>query len=1161
MSVLAPTIKSTVVQGKTDEFGITSSEFDRAWPIVIGTQRINGNIIWASEIEEVRTEEVQSSGGKAGEPKQETTVITYTYYIDLAVGFCVGQIDKLFRIWADGKIIFDASLAIPSLSKLGVTMDGLNFRFYDGSETQLPDPLIEEAVGVGLTPAYRGLAYIVFERLPLSNFGNRIPQLTVEIVGSVTTAGAVGDPSEIIDNAVGVPNDVVGGGSPFVSFPNGGLRNSRFNDLTNEFVTRASGTGSCNVKIDLDNNVVSAMPGYSASLFNGNSECRGVIESTGEVIGHPIIATGGSQDEAFLFDFTTGDRVVEFDSRRILDGTGWWTEFNRGIIGLEQSPGDTSVIGYSCLNMDERAEIGSITRPGGYAAIQMYPGRDAGVDGVTAFEAFGAWINSTEYQIVRAQIFDFLSPPNGEATYSVVATIVPSDIVPGATSWSSNPAIVPDRSLPVVYVQTTIDGQPYCFAYDYPQDRVLWSTAIPFRRSGNRGTRDENGGILGTNWGPGNLSMATSLNRGFWVWSDQVDRFCAIDLSNGQLDSFLNGQNSIPGLPPLSNEHWHDPTDTMLVIDNDSLWRLDFTFQLQSQEEAPDVAPSVVIRRLATAAGLDESDIDVSSVSLPEPGVKSFEIEGQQTPAEALAPFLSVLQVDVAEIDFQIVFVKRGSNAPNFTIPEDDLVETSRNQEGLPYVRLREREEDLPKRVEVSADDPANQYQTNLQGESRASNATTATDTENLQYPGALTADRSRQSAQTLLWSLWSEFERITGRVSQKWLSLDPTRVGVFSLNNGDELRSRVIKADIGADFTVDLASVIEFADLFVANVSGDTGSGNVPTFPQNTADSNTFIFDIPLVRDQDSFGQGQSIAYWGASGPAGWNGTILYRIDSPSITPQLGKQVTPMPFGVVVMPPPDATDKNFHIEEDQSLVVDITRGADIFAGVTDLDIMNGANLLCIRKANGEVELLQFRDVAVDPNNANRLTLSALLRGVRGTEVFAEGIQVNDEVFLFFSTSYVNLFSQSITTLNVAREFVGVTVGQIFEEAEPFNHTDTGRDLKPYAPVQINVTANGSDLEFTWVRRTRIGGDDDYGDGITDVPLSEDTEEYDLVIYTDATYSSELRVITVTAEAATYAGADIAADGNPDPIHFRVFQKSAQAGRGFASDQVTPRNP
>ena len=45
------------------------------------------------------------------------------------------------------------------------------------------DPLI--VAKDGNVPAYRGVAYVVFERLPLANFGNRIPQLSFEVVRPV----------------------------------------------------------------------------------------------------------------------------------------------------------------------------------------------------------------------------------------------------------------------------------------------------------------------------------------------------------------------------------------------------------------------------------------------------------------------------------------------------------------------------------------------------------------------------------------------------------------------------------------------------------------------------------------------------------------------------------------------------------------------------------------------------------------------------------------------------------------------------------------------------------------------------------------------------------------------------------------------------------------
>jgi hypothetical protein len=53
---------------------------------------------------------------------------------------------------------------------------------YPGDENQLPDPTIQGAQGVDLTPAYRGLCYAVYESFPLANFGNRIPNIRAEVV-------------------------------------------------------------------------------------------------------------------------------------------------------------------------------------------------------------------------------------------------------------------------------------------------------------------------------------------------------------------------------------------------------------------------------------------------------------------------------------------------------------------------------------------------------------------------------------------------------------------------------------------------------------------------------------------------------------------------------------------------------------------------------------------------------------------------------------------------------------------------------------------------------------------------------------------------------------------------------------------------------------------
>jgi hypothetical protein len=140
-------------------------------PRIYGRARLSGQVIWATPLEEVVSTDTTSSGGKGGLfGGPTTTTTTYTYFANFAVGLCDGEIVRVGRIWADGKLLDTTGLAI---------------RVHRGSEDQPADDLIVAREGVGNAPAYRGTAYIVFERLPLADFGNRIPQLSFEIVRPV----------------------------------------------------------------------------------------------------------------------------------------------------------------------------------------------------------------------------------------------------------------------------------------------------------------------------------------------------------------------------------------------------------------------------------------------------------------------------------------------------------------------------------------------------------------------------------------------------------------------------------------------------------------------------------------------------------------------------------------------------------------------------------------------------------------------------------------------------------------------------------------------------------------------------------------------------------------------------------------------------------------
>jgi hypothetical protein len=146
------------------DLSVQTSSYGSAIPKLFGKMRVAGTVIWATDLAEAR----QSGSGGKGQPAGTT----YSYSASFAVVLSGRPIRTIHRIWADGKLLRGAG---------GDWKTRTQFRFYRGGEDQDVDPLIASAEGVGSSPAYRGLAYAVFENLQLADFGNRIPSLTFEV--------------------------------------------------------------------------------------------------------------------------------------------------------------------------------------------------------------------------------------------------------------------------------------------------------------------------------------------------------------------------------------------------------------------------------------------------------------------------------------------------------------------------------------------------------------------------------------------------------------------------------------------------------------------------------------------------------------------------------------------------------------------------------------------------------------------------------------------------------------------------------------------------------------------------------------------------------------------------------------------------------------------
>jgi hypothetical protein len=121
---------------------ISASTYGAAIPEVYGHARVPGNLIWSDRIIEHKRKTMAGKGGFYNK---------YTYTCSFAMGLCRGPITRILKLWANNKLIYDATGA-----SAVVFNQKYHFRLYSGSEQQVPDSAITALLGQDNTPAFPG---------------------------------------------------------------------------------------------------------------------------------------------------------------------------------------------------------------------------------------------------------------------------------------------------------------------------------------------------------------------------------------------------------------------------------------------------------------------------------------------------------------------------------------------------------------------------------------------------------------------------------------------------------------------------------------------------------------------------------------------------------------------------------------------------------------------------------------------------------------------------------------------------------------------------------------------------------------------------------------------------------------------------------------------
>jgi hypothetical protein len=175
---------------RLDDLKVQVSTYGSGIPILYGTERIGGNVVWSTDkIETSTTEEVGKGGGA------ENT--SYRYFVHMRIVLCETPRDgspvSLVQIFQDGKLKWDARSGIPMASALASEENLFAFfTLYQGDSAQLPDPVEEiYSGGSGSVPAYRGVVSISMKAIECP--GGRVPQFSFVLSTNATTVPLVQD--------------------------------------------------------------------------------------------------------------------------------------------------------------------------------------------------------------------------------------------------------------------------------------------------------------------------------------------------------------------------------------------------------------------------------------------------------------------------------------------------------------------------------------------------------------------------------------------------------------------------------------------------------------------------------------------------------------------------------------------------------------------------------------------------------------------------------------------------------------------------------------------------------------------------------------------------------------------------------------------------------
>ena len=463
------------------------------------------------------------------------------------------------------------------------------------------------------------------------------------------------------------------------------------------------------------------------------------------------------------------------------------------------------------------------------------------------------------------------------------------------------------------------------------------------------------------------------------------------------------------------------------------------------------------------------------------------------------------------------------------------LLETSRSRRAARRRRLatltRAQETDLPASARIAYAASESDYRRAIAEARRLVGASGHISLAELAI--VMEADQATQIAESWLFETWAARDRAQFALPPSLVAIEPGDV-IALAGPGDPRHYRV--TEIGDHGAREIDAIRIEPDVYSPVIATSRTPPTPPVIPSGPPA--VAFLDLPLL-----LGNELPDAGYFAAMLRPWPGAIaLYQ--SPETSGFTLRTFATQPATMGTTLDDLAAGPTSRLDKAARFRVRLDYGT--LASVSELALLSGANAAAIEHAPGHWEIIQFQNAAlVAPATYE---LSTLLRGQQGTEAMISTPLAAGARFV--------LLDAVLTAIDLTPGRNRPAIQLALWTIEPRSGIDGVRDggsrlrrTRPPAlsrPSHVRGHRDAGDIHISWIRRTRIGGDNWE---VTEVPLGEDSEEYALDILDGDTVVCTL---AASSTSATYSAAEQVADfGTPPPaIAVRVYQLSASYGRG-----------